>query len=252
MPGEYLWRRVMKGDEADIQWLLAAMLIPILVGASVLRFGARHIQSSPTSALVVAGTMFVFSLMFCVRWFQIRLQRRADDYLGFFGERYVAEWLDSLKAEGWFIFHDVPCAGATGRFNLDHVAVGPGGLWVVETKTRRKGRARPGFKEHEVVFDGVQIIWPWGEDTDSLKQASDNARWLREWLQKLTGKIFDVGAVLTFPGYCVIERKLGPVRVANPKALPQVLISRGKAVLGKHDADLIRRQIEEKCRDVEY
>jgi hypothetical protein len=122
----------------------------------------------------------------------------------------------------------------------------------VKTKTRRKGRARPGFKEHEVVFDGAQIIWPWGEDRASLKQASNNARWLREWLEKMTGKAFDVAAVLAFPGYCVIERKLGPVRVANPKGLPQIVISRGKKVILDEDIDLIRRQLEERCRDVEY
>lgn len=252
MPGEYLWRRVMKSDEADMQWFLAAVLVPILVGAGVLRLGALYLQSSLVTVLVVAGILFVFSLLLCVRWLQTRLQRRADDYLGFFGERYVAEWLDPLKAEGWFIFHDVPCTGATGKFNLDHVAVGPGGVWIVETKTRRKGRARPGFKEHEVVFDGVKVIWPWGEDANALKQASDNARWLREWLEKLTGKVFDVAAVLTFPGYLVIERKLGPVRLANPKVLPQVLISQGKSVLRQEDIDLIRRQIAERCRDVEY
>ena len=161
--------------------------------------------------------VFTFSLLFCVRWLQGWLQRRANDYLGFFGERYVAEWLDPLKAHGWFITHDVPCHGATGTFNLDHVAVGPGGIWVLETKTRRKGRARPGFKDHEVTFDGFQIIWPWSEDTDSLKQASSSARWLRDWLMNATGKGFDVRAVLVFPGYWVTERKLGPCDSPIPR-----------------------------------
>lgn len=252
MPGEYLWRRVIENDEADMQWWLVAILVPILVGAGVLQIVARCFQSSPATGLVVAVVVFVFSLLLCVRWCQRRLEGRANDYLGFFGERYVAEWLDPLKAEGWFVFHDVPCTGATGKFNLDPVAAGPGGVWVVETKTRRKGRARPGFKEHEVIFDGTQIIWPWGEDTNSLKQASDNARWLQEWLEKTTGKVFDVAAVLAFPGYCVIERKLGPVRVTNPKMLPQVLISRRKALLRAADIDLIRRQLDERCRNVEY
>ena len=252
MPGEYLWRRVIENNEAQTQWWLAVMLVPIIVGAAVLHVISRYLQSSPAAGLVVTVVLFAFSLLLCVRWCQGHLQRQADDYLGFFGERYVAEWLDPLKAQGWFIFHDIPCAGATGPFNLDHVAVGPGGVWVVETKTRRKGRARHGRKEHEVVFDGVQIIWPWWEETQSLKQAADNAHWLQQWLEKLTGKSFDVAAVLTFPGYCVIERKLGPVRVANPKVLPQVLVSRGKAVLPDADIDLIRRQLEERCRNVEY
>lgn len=252
MPGEYLWRRVAEKDESDMPWWFTIMLIPIMVGAVMLLVVAHFLRSSPATGLVLVVIAFAFSFLLCVRLIQGRLQRRADDYLGFFGERYVAEWLEPLKAEGWFIFHDVPCIGATGKFNLDHVAVGPGGIWVVETKTRRKGRARPGMEEYEVVFDGMKIIWPWWDDTNSLRQASANAHWLQEWLEKMTGKSFEVAAVLAFPGYCVIERKLGPVRVANPKVLPQVLTSRGKMVLREEDVDLIRRQLESRCRDVEF
>ena len=252
MPGEYLWRRVIENDESDMQWWFIVMLVPMLV-AAVMLWGVAHLfRTAPAVGLVIAVVAFAFSVLLSVRWLLMRLQRRADDYLGFFGERYVAEWLEPLKAQGWFIFHDVPCEGATGKFNLDHVAIGSGGVWVIETKTFRKGRARPGFKEHEVVSDGSKVIWPWRDDTESLKQAADNARWLREWLAKVTGKTFDVAAVLTVPGYFVTERKLGPVRLANPKALPQVLNSRGSAVLSSADVDLIRRQLESRCRNVEY
>jgi hypothetical protein len=252
MPGEYLWRRVIAQDEADMQWLAVFALGLILVGSGVLCVAARHLQSSPVVVLVSVIVVFVFSLLVSVRWCQQRLGRRANYYLGFFGERHVGECLDPLKGHGWFIFHDIPCLGGAGKFNLDHVAVGPGGLWVVETKTRRKGNARPGFKEHEVFFDGVQIIWPQGEDRSALTQASQNARWLRDWLEQMTAKTFDVASVLAIPGYCVIEQKLGPVRLANPKNLPGVLIGRGKTVLREEEIDLIRRQLEEKCRDVEY
>lgn len=252
MPGEYLWRRVLENDESDMLWLLGASLIPLFVGIGVPQIAAQYFSSSLVTGLVLTVVLFTFSLLLCVRWYHQRLQRRADDYLGFFGERYVAEWLDPLKASGWFIFHDVPCAGAAGKFNLDHVAVGPGGVWVVETKTRRKGRARPGFEEHKVVFDGTRIIWPWGEDTTALQQASANARWLKEWLAKVTGKDFPVSAVLTFPGYHITEEKLGAVRVVYTKGLTGVVTSHGTGVLRAEDIDLIRRQLEERCRNVEY
>ena len=252
MPGEYLWRRVIEHDEADLQWFAAASLLPILASGGVLYVFAKFFRSSLSLGLLVCFILLLVSMLFSMHLLQHRLQRRADDYLGFFGERYVAEWLDPLKMEGWFVFHDVPCEGATGKFNIDHVAVGPGGVWLIETKTRRKGRARPGFKDHEVVFEGGPIIWPWCDDTECLNQAWDNVGWLVEWLEKMTGKVFDIAAVLAFPGYYVIEKKLGPIRVANPKRLPEVLISRGIDVLNKQDIDLIRRQLEEKCRDVEY
>ncbi len=252
MPGEHLWRRVIENDEADLPLWLLVMLIPLPVGAAVLYVVGIFFQSSLVVTAVVTIVVFAFSLLLCARWFQGRLRRRANDYLGFFGERYVAEWLEPLKADGWFIYHDIPCDGATSKFNLDHVAVGPGGIWIVETKTRRKGRARPGFKEHEAFFDGEQVIWPWGEDRSALRQASNNATWLEEWLKKMTGKDYDVSAALTLPGYSVIERKLGAVRVVNPKVLPQVLTGRNKEVLSEEAIDLIRRQLEAKCRNVEY
>ncbi len=57
--------------------------------------------------------------------------------------------------------------------------------------------------------------------------------------------------MLTLPGYCVIERKLGSVRVVNPKGLPDVIYSRG-TILGDGDIDVIKPQLEEKCRDVAF
>jgi hypothetical protein len=252
MPGEHLWRRVTAGDELDVQWFLIALLIPLLVGLGALLVVAHLPASLITNGLAGFVVLFVFSLLLCVRWLEQRLRRRADDYLGFFGERYVAEVLDPLKATGWFIFHDVQCQGATGKFNLDHVAVGLGGVWVIETKTRRKGRARAGFKEQNVAFDGKQVIWPWGEETYSLQQTRNNVEWLRQWLETMTGKEFPVCGVLTFPGYYVTEQKLADVRVVYTKGLKDVVISHGTTVLRPDDVDLIRRQLEEKCRDVEY
>jgi hypothetical protein len=85
-----------------------------------------------------------------------------------------------------------------------------------------------------------------------LKQASDNARWLRNWIEKMTGKVIDVAAVLTIPGYWVTEKRLNLVRVANPKQLPKVLSSRGSRLLGMEEIHLVCRQLEAICRTVEF
>ena len=251
MPGEHLWRRVIEKDESDMQWTLGLMIVPIFVGGFTLQIAAYFLGKTYVS-LVIALLVFVFVMLSCIAWLVARLQRRQNEYLGFFGERFVADCLEPLKAKGWFIFHDIQCDGATGKFNLDHVAVGPGGIWVVETKTWRKGRARPGLKEHEVTFDGLKIVCPWGDETDALGQATNNANWLHDLLRQRLGKKIEVFAVLAFLGYFVTERKLGTVRLANPKNLPLVLAGRGNSVLNVEDLDLIRRQLEAQCRDVEY
>lgn len=67
----------------------------------------------------------------------------------------------------------------------------------------------------------------------------------------MTGKTYPVSAVLAIPGYSVTERAIKPIRVANPKNLPDVLTAPINPVLPQADIDLIRRQLEAKCRDVE-
>jgi Nuclease-related domain len=143
MPGEYLLRRVTEHDVSEMQWTFGLMVVPVLAGTIALQILPYFFAKTYTS-LVIALVVFVFVMVLCIWRLVNRLQRRQNDYLGFFGERIVADCLDPLKEKGWFIFHDLQCVGATGKFNLDHVAVGPGGIWVIETKTWRKGRVRPG------------------------------------------------------------------------------------------------------------
>ncbi len=49
------------------------------------------------------------------------------------GERATATALEELTADGWRFLHDVRWPGRQ-RANLDHVAVGPGGVVVVDSK----------------------------------------------------------------------------------------------------------------------
>ncbi|MFD0482337.1 nuclease-related domain-containing protein [Kineococcus sp. GCM10028916] len=49
------------------------------------------------------------------------------------GERLVVVTLTELEAEGWVVLHDVHWPGRP-KANLDHVAIGPGGVVVVDAK----------------------------------------------------------------------------------------------------------------------
>ena len=69
------------------------------------------------------------------------------------GERVTAAALATLPADEWTVFHDVPWPGRP-RANVDHVLIGPPGLYVVDSKNwsgrvevvrgvlRQNGRAR--------------------------------------------------------------------------------------------------------------
>jgi hypothetical protein len=49
------------------------------------------------------------------------------------GEERVGAILSGLSEQGWYVTHDV----CLGRGNIDHVLVGPAGIYAVETKSQR-------------------------------------------------------------------------------------------------------------------
>ena len=49
------------------------------------------------------------------------------------GERAVGAICAELEADGWHAIHDV----SLGRGNVDHILIGPGGIFTIETKSHR-------------------------------------------------------------------------------------------------------------------
>jgi hypothetical protein len=63
---------------------------------------------------------------------------------GAVGEERTAKAVDPLLRAGWFIAHDLD----RGQFNIDHVLVGPAGVFVLETKNLHG----------MVLLDGDQVM----------------------------------------------------------------------------------------------
>ena len=254
-PGETLRKRMAKFDE-DLPGVLAFWsIVPLAALFPTSWVWIRFVPPSTWTQfwfwLALTVVVLAVGLLVSIRQVTKRLFRYRSDRLGYLGERFVGEKLAVLERHGFSVYHDVPAEGGGRAFNLDHVVVGPTGLWLIETKTRRKGPARPGFAEHEVAFDGSKLIWPWGEDSHGVEQAQDEARWLSEWINKRTGFGVEARAILALPGWMVKERKLGAVRVLNPINIPTAIKGRGQVVLTSEQIDIIARQLDEKCRDVE-
>jgi hypothetical protein len=63
------------------------------------------------------------------------------------GERRTARLLDPLERHGWAVLHDLAVPGS--RANLDHLVIGPGGVFVIDSKHYR-GRLQ---------LDGSGRLW---------------------------------------------------------------------------------------------
>ncbi len=249
-PGESLRRKIAKMDEDLPMYLVGLASIPFILCWPLIAVAKGLGEQFLLSALVLSAIILLGGMAGICVWTLRHFRMRRNCLLGYLGERAVAEELEPLVRDGFHLFHDVPVEKVSGSFNLDHVVVGPTGLFAIETKTRRKGRAREGFADHKVLYDGRQLIWPWAEDTYGLKQAQNEAGWLTKWVKEMTGLSISAKPVLALPGWWVETRALGPVSVQNAKNLGSYIQGKGIRLLDDGQIDLIARQLDARCRDV--
>jgi hypothetical protein len=251
-PGESLRQRVAKFEENSIFKIGAAAMVPFVAALATFSLILWSAPKTPLKyALVLISLVFLTALFFSGRWALRLVLRNRNDWLGYMGERVIGESLSGLAGLGYRVFHDIPAETNGIQFNIDHAVVGPNGIFAVETKTRRKGRARPNFEEHKVSYDGQCLSWPWAEDTFGLTQAENRARWLGERLNQLTGFGLTPQPVLALPGWYVVLKGMGPVVVANHKQLVSAISRARSRALTAEQIDIIARQLDSLCRYVE-
>jgi hypothetical protein len=153
--GETLRIKLQDLDDNITDEIIGLVLPPIMTALVIFCIHPKDILTLIILILISASA----SAFFGVRLFKL-IQKRANYQLGYDGERFVGEELSRLIQLGFEIYHDVPFEG----FNIDHVLVGPRGVFIVETKTRRKPVNEAGKKEFKVQFDGKALQWPWGAD----------------------------------------------------------------------------------------
>lgn len=138
--------------------MLLISILPLLAGWLVFLTVGKFGTATSLFALVLAAVILLLGMAGTCIWTLRHFKKRRNYLLGYLGERAVAEELEPLTREGYHVFHDVPVEKVEGSFNLDHVVVGPTGLFAIETKTRRKGRAREGVADHKVFYDGLRHL----------------------------------------------------------------------------------------------
>jgi hypothetical protein len=168
--------------------------------------------------------------------------------LGLLGEQSVAEQLQTLLAEGYLVFHDIP---GDGKWNIDHGVVGPAGVFAIETKSRTKRPRKAGERDHEAVFDGKAIRFPSGYDVEAPEQARRNAKWLANMLSKSTGERVTVQPIVALPGWWVTLKANSDVKVRSGKQVPGFIAAEPPKLSAKV-IQQIAYQLEQRCRDVEF
>jgi hypothetical protein len=106
------------------------------------------------------------------------------------GEIKVAEVLEELRCLGYRPFHGL----SYRHYDIDHVVVGPAGVFVIETKFR-SGHGEIEFRDGDGLFVGDRK-----QKDDPLKQARSNARDVNRLLKEYCRRYFWVTPVVVFVG----------------------------------------------------
>jgi hypothetical protein len=223
--------------------LLAPVLIVLICLFWTVSEWVRYLNPSPPNpwtATLVLVAVIGYAAWSIMRTFpKIKALRQAED-----GEKAVGQLLENLRAKGYSVFHDL----VGEDFNVDHVLIGPAGVFSIETKTWSK----PKRGSPTIAFDGETLTAAgWEPDRNPIIQAKAQATWLQRLLSESTGKEFPVRPVVLFPGWYIEanpnSRKI--VWVLEPKALagflaklPEVMPAEDIKLASFHLSRFIREQ----------
>lgn len=195
----------------------------------------RWYQATPPQPLVI--TLMAVAGVTWALW-RIRRARRLLLTLrqGRDGERAVAEVLEQFRDAGFLVLHDM----RGPDFNVDHVLIGPPGLYVIETKTMTK----PANADATIDYDGEQVtLSGLKPERDPIRQARALAKWMRDVVKESTGRDFRVRPVVLYPGWFIpnTANRNQEVWVLNPTMLrpfvkqePQVLAPEEVKLIAYH------------------
>jgi hypothetical protein len=176
------------------------------------------------------------------------LQERRRVRLGLRGEQATAEALHEAALEGLRVFHDIQ---AGEDWNIDHVAVGSKGVFLMETKARTRLVGKKDEPGHHVKFDGTALEFPEEVDHAAVAQARRNAGWLSNFLMQKTGESVPVDTIVVLPGWWVEGGRAEGVKAMNCKYLTNYL--RGQTdKISTIQVDRITEALDEKNRTLDF
>lgn len=198
-------------NDQAMPWIVMTITVVLLAALEWWRWFTNP-APNPWAMTGVALIFAVFGV-----WRILKFRREVQNLrLGLHGEKAVGQLLDTYREDGFRVFHDIPGEG----FNVDHVLIGPPGVFTIETKTwskPAKGRGVIHVNGEQLEKNGLSI------GDGPIIQAKAQSTWLRRLLEESTGKQYRVKAVLVFPGWFIESKGQNDVWVLEPKGLKTFL-----------------------------
>ncbi|MFC3284103.1 nuclease-related domain-containing protein [Litchfieldella rifensis] len=198
-PGQALRDRL---DRAFASLFLDGALGPIVTMAPLVYGMGRMLFANEQNwvewalyGLLSTALVLVFCFLL-IRDFQ-RIRRLK---LGLACELAVGQELERLirpDAHPYYVFHDIPA----DTYTIDHVAVTPHGVFVIESRARTHPFDASGQEQNQVAVERERLRFPGWSERRSLRKTRQAVQWLRHWLARECQGQVPVRGVLALPGW---------------------------------------------------
>jgi hypothetical protein len=244
IPGGSLLMRLDNLNQQINLYLVYVVILPLIIYSALISYS--YFQAEPPSGAVIwISSIISIALIAYMAYNLVKfLSRRKGIRLAYEGELAVGQELNQLMLHGYRVYHDFPA----DTFNIDHIIVGPKGVFAVETHTRSKGAISRGSQEATVTYDGRMLTFADTTDHETIEQAENQADWLSQWLGAATEEPIAVRAIVTLPGWVVKRTSADGIPVINPGQFASLFEHIKPRPLSAMMLDSIKDQLEQKCR----
>lgn len=225
--------------------LMTGLMLPLLLLIQAYFF---NIKLSLTT-WIITGIIGLIAFGFRIRKILKIVKTMQQNKLGYSCEMAVGQELEALVRPAnhpYRLYHDIPFE----NYNIDHLVVGPNGVFVVETKGRSK-HIIEGSKHFKVIVENDSLIFPTHTEKEPIEQVRRNVLSVKKWLQSATGMDIPVAGILVLPGWFVdLKQRAVDPYILSGSALPKVFpkLFAGSLELGQISA--IAYQVEQRVRDI--
>lgn len=225
-PGESLYRSAFDNSFTPaIMWIMGMMCSLGLFWGTL--SGQRTTLLGIDLLMLTSGIAFAICVIVVAINYRKWMSSIERLHKGRAGEQAAAAVLAELGKDGYIIVHDVPLNALDPSQpegpNIDHLLIGPAGVFVVETKYVAKSRGDG--KANEVTYDpnadggkGRLLFNGLPKDRCALEQVRRNCKTVDVFVRsKQPGFAVPVRPIVIVPGWMVRVPSTLDVAVMNPK-----------------------------------
>jgi hypothetical protein len=179
-------RRRQRALEVDIFW--HAIAVPTLLFAwyyALTQSLSANGYGNLTDLIVIVAAGIVAMAYFIQHLVRlVKAERRLA--LQTSAEVATGQFINQLMRRGYWVFHDI----ILGERRIQHLIIGPTGVFVVESKAHRVPRKyrKSNTERAEAQFDGSQVIYPDWVDTDPIQAVMIRASGVGKWMTVKSGE----------------------------------------------------------------